>query len=514
MAVITPPSDRPLPIPPSVNIETTPLVNLDGMFNPDELAQVIMTPDQLLDSACSARAVERVNKNRVRKGSSLAADIREATDKIRYYTDCSTIKAEIKKQLNTFADSNKSTIDEVKKKIKEIMPLLKVPTSPFKLPKYVKKTTIGRIMPDLEATLDFMKRAIEVAQAVSELSQAIQEVEPRLKACQYQIKDDINRLKEGAIDRAVAEVQFQIRDSIRETICGSLNALGIDQNMIDDIVDIAVAVSDIEDAVDDALGSVSGTVRQYQGDLQDLTGVPPVIDSSSKDAFKQSVVEATTVNPVTGTSPYQQYRQDVLAVFEQTDPVNTTAPSVTGTAEIGSTLTASTGTWQNSSTQALEYTYQWYRGDSAIVDATANTYKLTIDDYDKEIYCVVGAGLQTAGEEAKSNVVGPVRLPASVVPTVTGTATVGSTLTVAAASTSESWYTRNAPYRTYTWLRVNPSTNKIKIIEQDKQANAAPFSATYTITSDDVGSKIVASEFIAYGLGGITIDSAPTNTVT
>ena len=43
-------------------------------------------------------------------------------------------------------------------------------------------------------------------------------------------------------------------------------------------------------------------------------------------------------------------------------PVNSTAPAVTGTAKVGSTLTVSNGTWSNSPTN---YTYQWQRCSSA-----------------------------------------------------------------------------------------------------------------------------------------------------
>ena len=57
-------------------------------------------------------------------------------------------------------------------------------------------------------------------------------------------------------------------------------------------------------------------------------------------------------------------------------PANTTAPAVTGTAKVGSTLTVSNGTWSNSPTN---YTYQWQRCTSAtsctdIANAVGQSY--------------------------------------------------------------------------------------------------------------------------------------------
>lgn len=61
---------------------------------------------------------------------------------------------------------------------------------------------------------------------------------------------------------------------------------------------------------------------------------------------------------------------------------STPAPTISGTAKVGSTLTASTKAW---SPQPSSYTYQWYRGGSAIPSATATTYKLVKADGGKAV---------------------------------------------------------------------------------------------------------------------------------
>lgn len=53
-------------------------------------------------------------------------------------------------------------------------------------------------------------------------------------------------------------------------------------------------------------------------------------------------------------------------------PTNTVVPTITGTAQVGATLTASNGTFTGDA--VIAYAYQWYAGGVAIAGATANTY--------------------------------------------------------------------------------------------------------------------------------------------
>lgn len=52
-------------------------------------------------------------------------------------------------------------------------------------------------------------------------------------------------------------------------------------------------------------------------------------------------------------------------------------PTISGTKAVGYTLTANAGTWSPTPTS---FTYQWYRGSTAITGATYRTYKLTSSD--------------------------------------------------------------------------------------------------------------------------------------
>lgn len=59
-------------------------------------------------------------------------------------------------------------------------------------------------------------------------------------------------------------------------------------------------------------------------------------------------------------------------------PVLTVAPAISGTAEVGETLTLSNGTFTGDAT--ITYEYQWFAGGVAIAGATASTYVLTSDE--------------------------------------------------------------------------------------------------------------------------------------
>ena len=96
-----------------------------------------------------------------------------------------------------------------------------------------------------------------------------------------------------------------------------------------------------------------------------------------------------------------------------TPPVNTVAPAITGTAQVGKTLNCSTGTWEG---EPESYAYQWQRsatgegGWSDIGGATASSYKATAEDEGEFLRCVVtatNAGGETEAASAASAEVGP-----------------------------------------------------------------------------------------------------------
>jgi hypothetical protein len=76
-------------------------------------------------------------------------------------------------------------------------------------------------------------------------------------------------------------------------------------------------------------------------------------------------------------------------------PANTSPPTISGTAQVGQTLTASPGSWTGA--QLITYTYQWQRCNSsgancsAISGATQPTYTVISHDLDSTLVVVVTA---------------------------------------------------------------------------------------------------------------------------
>lgn len=70
-------------------------------------------------------------------------------------------------------------------------------------------------------------------------------------------------------------------------------------------------------------------------------------------------------------------RRAAGGVSEEIPPINSVAPVVSGTVEIGETLTCSTGTWFGS---PASYAYQWQRDGVDIGGETSSTYTVTAED--------------------------------------------------------------------------------------------------------------------------------------
>ncbi len=105
----------------------------------------------------------------------------------------------------------------------------------------------------------------------------------------------------------------------------------------------------------------------------------------------------------------------------------TSAPTISGTARVGSTLTAKLATWS----PAPRFSYQWLRNGTAIAGATASTYTLVAADAGAVLTIRVtgrAAGYTPVSRSSAGiGVVGEfTRIPT---PTISGSATYGSTLT-------------------------------------------------------------------------------------
>jgi hypothetical protein len=98
--------------------------------------------------------------------------------------------------------------------------------------------------------------------------------------------------------------------------------------------------------------------------------------------------------------PYRSAGARRSAAHVATIPRSTVAPTITGTATAGQTLTVTNGTWAGN---AATYTRQWLRDGATIGGATATTYVLQSADVGHVITCRVTATNSTGAVSATSN---------------------------------------------------------------------------------------------------------------
>ena len=170
-----------------------------------------------------------------------------------------------------------------------------------------------------------------------------------------------------------------------------------------------------------------------------------------------------------------------------TAPANSAAPTISGDAVEGATLTAASGTWTG--TTPISYAYRWARCNSSgascndIGSATSGTYTLAQADVGKTLRVTVTATNSAGSSEATSAATGVVAAGAApkntIRPTISGTTTEGQTLT----ADKGSWTGTTPITYTYEWQRCDDKGNNCADV-------SGATSTTYVLTSADVGKTV------------------------
>ena len=221
------------------------------------------------------------------------------------------------------------------------------------------------------------------------------------------------------------------------------------------------------------------------------------------DVGKTIEVQVTATNAGgSGTPATSTPTATVIAAL----PVISVLPTITGTAQQGQTLTASTGTWSNTPTS---YAYQWESCTTtctAITAATASTYVVVSTDVGKTIEVEVTAtntgGTSAAATSLPTAVVVPPAPTEISAPKISGTFVQGDVLT----EQHGTW--NNAPTSySYEWLRCDSTGATCTAI-------AGATAQTYTLTAADVGGELVVLETATNAGGSGTAYSALTSVIT
>ena len=170
----------------------------------------------------------------------------------------------------------------------------------------------------------------------------------------------------------------------------------------------------------------------------------------------------------------------------------TGAPTISGTAQVGETLTADTSAIADADglTQAV-FTYQWARssGDggthTAIAAATGSAYTLVADDAGNTITVTVtftddAGNPESLPSAATATVAAEPNSDATGAPTIEGTAQVGETLTADTSAIADAEGLTQAVL-TYQWARIDGGTHT---------AIAGATNSAYTLVADDAGKTI------------------------
>ena len=189
---------------------------------------------------------------------------------------------------------------------------------------------------------------------------------------------------------------------------------------------------------------------------------------------------------------------DILSVTTPAKKVDLTGVSITGTAQVGNTLTAAVTGKDGVPTGV---TYQWYRGDAVIDGATYSTYALTKNDYGQQIKVVA----TQSGIAKTSEAVSVDQAPAVAVAnsSIRATATNTSITVTAPRSTA----TRNYQYSldNATWQTDNVFTFESASDNTQKTVYVRTGGADWQKTGTEVGQATVSVPGKPY-----PFDAAPT----
>ncbi|ROP56689.1 MULTISPECIES: hypothetical protein [unclassified Rathayibacter] len=222
--------------------------------------------------------------------------------------------------------------------------------------------------------------------------------------------------------------------------------------------------------------------------------------------------ESITVQ-VTGTKAgYATAARTSAAVTVTSGSLTNSVPTVTGSAAIGGTLTANPGNWGPA---PVELAYQWKRNGTAIAGATGSSYVVASADSGTALtVSVTGTkyGYTTATRTSSATQVGLPLQTLMPTPTISGSTTVGSTLT-ANPGTWDSGVTLSYQWKKNGGTYISGATAKTYVLKASDAGATLTVSVTGTKTGYSPATKTSATT-AAVTNGAVITGATPTITGT
>ena len=264
---------------------------------------------------------------------------------------------------------------------------------------------------------------------------------------------------------------------------------------------------------------LSGATFAYQW-LADDVEISGATDATytlvADDEGRTIKVRVTVTDDAENETTLTSAATEAVAAAPQPDSPATGLPTISGTPQVGETLTVATsGIADADGLTTSTYSYQWVASDGTtdtdIPDATDATYTLVADDEGQTIKVRVTftddaeneTTLTSAATEAVAAAPQPDR-PATGEPTISGTAQVGEVLTVNTTGIADADGLTTSTY-SYQWVASDGTTDTDIPDATD---------ATYTLVADDEGQTIkVRVTFTDDAENETTLTSAATEAV-
>ena len=246
--------------------------------------------------------------------------------------------------------------------------------------------------------------------------------------------------------------------------------------------------SGIADA--DGLTGITPTYQWLAGDVEIVGATASTFVLTSSELGKAIRVRVSFTDDMANNESLTSMA--TVEVAARPNRPATGTPSISGAAEVGETLTASTsGIADDDGLTGATFAYQWLADDAEIAGATGSAYVLTSSEMDKAIKIRVSFTDDGGNDEvltsAATDAVSPAiqkqqtsNTAATGAPTISGTARVGETLTADTSGIADADGLTNVSY-SYQWVRNNGT--------YDSDISGAT-SGTYTLVDADQGKTV------------------------